>query len=299
MMATRKISSAPEGSEQAIRLKQLHDTFCQHLVCLTVRFTRIGEDGRSDGREECRYYSCFVLSISDRWFLVTAGHALQYINEALDSPRLRLISIRLADFFGDRQGIVLREPTPFVIEKERQFFIDEKSLGLDFGFIPLSDLFRCGLEANGILPIPECNWGPQKGVEFSSYWMLGFPYALTASCNQPVPVGSPRTVTVAPVIISAEEIRNPGDLPSSVEIPRSKSPWFVGRITADFDENIKGMSGGPIFGLAEMPNEETGYAVVALQSHWYETSRIIVGCPVLVFGQLIAQHADALMARTV
>lgn len=295
-MANRKISSAPEGSEQAIRLKQLHDTFCQHLVCLNVRFTRVGEDGRSDGLEECRYYSCFVLSISDHWFLVTAGHALKSVNEAIESPRIRIISIRLADFFGDRKEIVLKEPSPFVIEKDRQFFIDESALGLDFAFIPLSDLFRSGLEANGILPIPERNWGPQRGVEFSSYWMLGFPYSLTASFNQPVPAGSPRTMTVAPVIISAEEIRNPEELPSSVEIPPSKWPWFVGRITADFDENIQGMSGRPIFGIAEMPNEETGYAVVALQSRWYETSRIIVGCPVLGFGQLIARHADSLMA---
>jgi len=58
------------------------------------------------------------------------------------------------------------------------------------------------------------------------------------------------------------------------------------------------MSGGPIFGLSTPPEGEPGYAVVAIQSSWYTSSRVIVGCPVLLFGQAIARHADALMVLT-
>ena len=99
-------------------------------------------------------------------------------------------------------------------------------------------------------------------------------------------------------MVSAEVIRDKSQLPSSVEIPDTKFPVFIGRINAEISFSIKGMSGGPIFGLVSGEDGDVNCKVVALQSGWYEKSRIILGCPLPVFGQVIGRYTDELLQRT-
>ena len=73
----------------------------------------------------------------------------------------------------------------------------------------------------------------------------------------------------------------------------------MGRINTDIPFGIVGMSGGPIFGLADLPSGQPGYAVAASQSYWYKPSRVIVGCPIRVFGELLSRYAAGLPLPTV
>jgi hypothetical protein len=63
----------------------------------------------------------------------------------------------------------------------------------------------------------------------------------------------------------------------------------MGRVSSAKAPNIKGMSGGPILGLRGTPDGGLRYWVVALQSRWFEQSRIILGCPVPLFATIVQQ----------
>ncbi len=76
-------------------------------------------------------------------------------------------------------------------------------------------------------------------------------------------------------------------------VKRPKKAWrkpferFIGRIPTKHKltvGDIKGMSGGPIFGFAkEEPNR---HYIVAVQSAWLKTKGITFGCPVPLIAQL-------------
>jgi hypothetical protein len=265
--------------------EKLYDTLCRHLVCLGVRFTRLDSQGNSDGMEYLCPCSCFVISVRDRWFLVTAGHVLKELDQAVRQKKIRVESSFLADFFGKRSAV--RYPTPFPYEDMPKHYIDDD--GLDLGFIPLRDLFKEGMRKN-IIPISEKHWCRRHDLEIAAYWMLGFPGEVHGWFNKPINAGEDRISVAAPVIISAEEIRDIAEIPTSVVIPSTTFPRFIGRINLEIPFDIKGMSGGPIFGLIETADGKVGYTVIALQSSWYEDSRIILGCPIHVFGKIIDRH---------
>jgi hypothetical protein len=79
-----------------------------------------------------------------------------------------------------------------------------------------------------------------------------------------------------------------------VTIKPTKFPQFIGRINAEISFSIEGMSGGPIFGLTEKSDGTDEYTVVALQSRWIQDRRIILGCPLRVFGGFISKHEAGL-----
>jgi hypothetical protein len=270
--------------------EQLYDRLCRHLVCLGIRFTHLDTQGNSDGKEHIRLYSCFVVSIKDKWFLVTAGHVFEELDKGLRKKAIRIESSFLADFFGQRSAV--RSPTPFSYEDAPKHYIVDTKLGLDFGFILLRDLFRDGLLSNGIVPIPENHRTQRQEPRIDVYWMLGFPSEVKKfePLNKPINGGEVRVSEAAPVIISAEKIDDESQIPSSVTIEPTKFPRFIGRINAEIQFNIQGMSGGPIFGLTETADGMVEYTVVAIQSSWYQESRIIFGCLLRVVGEFISRH---------
>jgi hypothetical protein len=124
--------------------------------------------------------------------------------------------------------------------------------------------------------------------------MLGFPEKVAERFNKPTNAGEDRISITSPVIISAEKVEDAFQKPSSVPIDPTKFPRFIGRINVEIPFNIKGMSGGPIFGLTEKPDGTDEYTVVALQSRWIQDHRIIFGCPLRVFGDFISKHEAGL-----
>lgn len=111
--------------------------------------------------------------------------------------------------------------------------------------------------------------------------MLGLPEELAS--NQ---ISESGEAMVEPVIMSVLKIENP---PKGV--PVTREPQFVGQIDNEpLLKSIVGMSGGPIFGVKFGPPAR--YWIVALQSVWLSTSRVVVGCQLPLLARLLTEHME-------
>ena len=230
-----------------------------------------------------------MVSVRGKWFLVTAGHALKEVAGALAAGRIRIVRSFLAAYFGNRA--TLRRLIPFHYDVTAHKFEEDSKLGLDYGFIPLSELFRAGLEANGIEPLSAVHWKQLEAVRFSAYALLGFPEDLAKDYDKESKTDDPLDGSIGTVVISAERVDDKSLIPDAEDEWLKLAPWFTGRITAETNQSIKGMSGGPIFGLCKMPDGTLGYTVVAIQSRWLPKNRFIFECPISLFGELVERFA--------
>jgi hypothetical protein len=210
----------------------------------------------------------FVLSVQERWFLVTAGHCLQKIDEYKGNG-YTLSECYLIDSFGT--GATHFEPIPFTYELARpQYVTDDREF--DFGIIPLLELHRGSLSANNIIPLNEDVWRIQpKEPEF--FALLG------------VPTGNLKMVENKVGFVAAlnwiEECEKPDSLPDT------EIPLFYGKITLHAaQKSVVGMSGGPIFAFKEVDGQYR-YWLKALQSRWIEQSNLIIGCPTIHLGSVL------------
>jgi hypothetical protein len=286
MRLRNKIWAAHPDPEHERGVEHIFDHLCRHIVCVSFRYAILDERGRRTDKEHFITYSGFVMCVEGVWFILTAGHILkEELDQNLANKRIEIVSCNIADYFG--KDAKVRYPTPFNYEDMPRAYIDDEALGLDIGLIFLRPFFQEGLKANGIVPITEENWLTQHRANFESFMLLGFPKEIVDRHTKPVGPGEPMDGMVGAVLISIEQITARSQLPPSVEIPESVHHWFVGRLKPDEVPNIKGMSGGPIFGLRQTPDGGLLYWVVAAQSRWYEKSRIILGCPVPIFAEII------------
>ncbi len=107
--------------------------FCKHLVALFVTF-QTDADIDQGLPPQFTAYSGTLLRIQDLYFYVTAGHNLRQLTEAIESDRVEVQALALADVFGEKPSAG-NIPIPFAFDKSTTLFIDED--GLDFGLIYL------------------------------------------------------------------------------------------------------------------------------------------------------------------
>lgn len=287
-MRHKLIAEADDPDLEAYR-EEMFDGICQHLVMLGVRTTWLDGDGNSDGLEYLTSYTFFVASVGERWYLVTAGHVLKALDRVFTAADQRVLSSFLADNFGRfKRG---NKPLLFPYRPGLGWYIFDKKLGVDFGFIPLTQEWKEDLMIGGNKPLSDAHWTRPEDPELRAYWMLGFPGDVNHSFNKPIRSGEPRTGGAAVFMHSLDRIDE-----SEVAEPRrgwkTTIPRFIGRINVDLPYRIEGMSGGPIFGMCRHPSGRQGYTVVALQSAWYPDSKTIFACPVHVFGELLQGHVN-------
>lgn len=286
---TGRICSHSDPEQQRI-WKELYDNFCRHLVCLAVRYCQVDRNGQRESVERIAHYTFFIVSVGERWFLITSGHVLKEIEGRVRNPRIRIEYFMLADFFGEREAV--KVPTPFSFDPEESFYEDNNQLGLDFGFIPLRAWYVTGLRANGIIPITEQYWTRPHDPPITAYFMLGFPQDLNLARNLPTKPGDERNASATPVLVSVERVDDPATLPDSVPTRETTFPRFIGRITAaEIEFRVEGMSGGPIFGLVDV-GSSAAYTVVAMQNSWHAPTRTLFGCPIRVFGAILTAYLE-------
>ncbi|MAT45326.1 MAG: hypothetical protein CL609_23605 [Anaerolineaceae bacterium] len=119
--------------------------------------------------------SAFIISVSDQWFLITAGHWFSEIRK-LKEAKFSIISTRIIDYIGwDSKHI---EPVSFVYDEEKLINLSEVyGLSYDYGVYPLSQYLRESLEFNNIEPLNEEVWLKQP-TDFEEYWLVGIPHEL-------------------------------------------------------------------------------------------------------------------------
>lgn len=77
----------------ALQGKSIAEFFCRHLVALSVLVRETGGQRRELGE----VLSCFAMQVTDRWFLVTAGHFIEHLKELYACSNYEVLDCGLYD----------------------------------------------------------------------------------------------------------------------------------------------------------------------------------------------------------
>lgn len=210
----------------------------------------------------------FVLSVQENWFLVTAGHCLQSIDEYKANGYV-IQKCYLMDSMG--AGATHFEPIIFTYDiAQPQYMPDSREM--DYGIIPLSAYYQGLLSANNITSLNEEVWRKQPNKP-ESFALVGIPEDFIQRDNE--------TVGIVAVLNWIDECEKPDNFPDT------ELPLFYGKVKLHSNQrSVAGMSGGPIFAF-EQVNGQYRYWLKALQSRWRGQSEIVIGCPTIFLGNVI------------
>jgi hypothetical protein len=232
----------------------------KHFVCLTYLESRNAVSAQ-------RFASCFVIEVEGTWFLVTAGHVIQGVRDAIRR------GANLNQFFlHDRTaGHNFDFSLPYDFNERDWIVVEEDPEGTDYAAAPLSMLFTEGLKAGGIKPISERAWGLHEHTAYPVWLLLGVP-AESAKTS-----GAARTLNLT--LLPLKPAVAP---PNAIVVNRTFAQIASSPRDSALVSDIAGMSGGPIFGVRE---DAAGlkYWVIGIQSSWFASSRVVSFCPVDVF----------------
>jgi hypothetical protein len=134
------------GAEEQLFLSYL----CRHIVALCGSYVSLNEQGQQSGGPTFYSYTGTVFEILGSWCIVTAGHVLHDLEAAQKCPLLRIEAQVLADFCGT--GAKSHAPFPFKPLEEGWVYIDDDSLGLDFGLVFIRPFYRDCLRPSNFTP---------------------------------------------------------------------------------------------------------------------------------------------------
>ncbi|MGA2054693.1 MAG: hypothetical protein ABSG88_05250 [Bradyrhizobium sp.] len=250
--------------------------FGRHLVALCVTFRYADQPNEPP---QFRAYAGTLLALGGGVHFVTAGHILSELHNGLKDDRIVVLNAVLADTFGmGSHGM----PIPFDIKSAPIFFIDDDEAGLDFGVVLLRPYYVRLLAANNTVAVQEENWINQHKVTFDGYLMLGLPEEFTSNTVDAEGIGQ-----LSPTLLGVKKLDAP-----PAGCPVTEYPEFIGTLAENFGlRSVKGMSGGPIFGVSSEPPMR--YWIIALQSSWLKDSRTVFGCSLPVFASLMTEWAKS------
>jgi hypothetical protein len=186
---------------------------------------------RKQAHVEMRMYSAFVLSIEGRWLLITAGHCIDDIVDALKDG-WTIEWCRLEDSIGPAARYKTTS-VPFAFESMPLIrFVDET---WDIAAIMLPNHVVRLLLANNVIAIDETGWRHEAQGPNLRYFLMGMPDDL----NERGPEYIQRAAVVM-LDIDPVSYRPDGCAETTAEM-------FYGRIRPNPAFGIVGMSGGPIF----------------------------------------------------
>ena len=269
--------------------EELVGFFARHFISLGWFDKTPGERStENSGRGHYENVSGFVISIRDNWFWITAGHVIERIRIAKEKGQL-LGDWHLDD--SDALGARFNIPIPFDFDDAFKLFFYDDTLGMDYALIYLSPYYRNLLIRNNIKPLNEQAWRIGIPEDFDFYLLIGLPDELVR-----LPMNT-EVIMKGCVLIPIQRIYEP---PSGV---LTALPRFYGKIpdkVANSEyviEDISGMSGGPIFGFKKDSEDQLRYWVVALQSGWFKSERIITACPVQDFADWIDSELEKITTK--
>ena len=222
--------------------------------------------------------TAFVLSVSDQWFLITAGHWIRDIEILTDQNGYDITRCQLIDSLG--LGATHPEPIPFDYKGSYPTCLSD-DYAFDYGVMVLSTYYKQLLNTNKVQALTEEVWKSQP-IDIDFYMLLGIPAQL-------VKVDS-SSIERAPTLLKVETMSEKPDGFTEVSVP-----LFYGRIAlGEGVQSIEGMSGGPVFGFHQNEKGELRYWLTALQSRWLPRSHFIAACPTTLLGNFL----EGLTART-
>lgn len=227
--------------------------------------------------------SCFFLIINGHTVMCTAAHVLHEIRKVMDAGVV-LSDWHINDVFTKTSSDILY---PYNVMDQPQFLLRDDALGLDYCLIYIDWLTTTNLQRSGVKGITKARIG--DATEADKWVLSGFPSVFTKAKGE----GIAQVHCVFGV--------TPIERPDNWEPDKSQMALF-GQLDQVADPilnsvDIGGMSGGPIFGLFKKEDGSPTIKLVAVQSGWSETSRVIAACPIEPFlnavERLIEQANDA------
>lgn len=241
------MTTMPSASNSPVRL------FMRHVVPIWLVLQK-------QGKEHSVLISSFVVSIQGDWFLVTAGHCLQEVEEQR-SRGYRIERCHLVDNGSYESRFAESIPFDFIGASPRHLGDDF----FDYGVLAIADNTKSLLESNGIVAMSEDVWDKQPASP-DRFLLLGVPASTVTATKDHAHFSA--------ALLSVEEIS-----PRPECFEPNNAPTFYGRIPSDEQlSDIAGMSGGPVFSLKRDTSGETKYWLHAVQSRWVKGPRLIAAC---------------------
>lgn len=238
----------------------------RHSLALSYRLKR-------GGAEHPDHISCFVIDLDGAWALVTAGHWIshpehglkRHLDDGWTIDKRCLVDI----FANDHRG----DPLPFPFMLDDWVVVYNEDEGLDFAVMIIDDFSRRGLESVGVKAIEphaivdaEFHKGSQVvmvGVPAESFKWDGSDAEIKLTCIPLTEYAGTDLETKGNTRLAAMS-SNPDEPEHQVE-------------------DIRGMSGCPIFRVVTAANTPKKYWLIGIQSGWYENRRIVRFCPIEPF----------------
>lgn len=254
----------------------------QHLVSVIGWVEDLNDEGGVSRRWPYAI-SCTVVSHSDSWYLLTAGHAIEKYYECIQTPNRRASNGTL--IFGFSNEAITHEGFIFNLVSRPKVSVHDERAGLDYALFQLTALERLAFEANGVAAYGLHVRSRQPESDFEMYYAFG----LLKEAN----------VLVTDDHDSVTNVRVQPDLIPVKRLPDDSGathPWFKGYIMDLGDVKcINGVSGGPIFGIARGEREgEYRRYLIAIQSWWHKGRMLLYGCDI----DAIYQHVSSLHSLT-
>lgn len=242
--------------------------FHRHVVPIHLSFKKGSE------REACIITS-FVMSIYEQWFLITAGHCIEDIEENL-TKGYEIERCRLIDFMGS--GAQHKEPIPFDYRESAATKLCYDPT-YDYGILFLNEQYVRLLKANGIQALTEEVWEKQP-AQVDYYMLLGVVGKLSEA--------TPNSALITSSIHKVTGLQNrPNDF------AETSAPTFWGKVHLnDPVTDIAGMSGGPVFSIQRNENGELRYWLHAIQSRWLPSQQLIAACLARPIGIFLKEVMD-------
>ena len=211
--------------------------------------------------------------MNDIWYLATAAHVLEQIDDLLSTHPERTYAFRIVDHLDPESKHKLS--IPFDYRGSIRFQTDHKAGGADFGLIHISPFYRRQMEANPQTPVDERNWRIEMDFEPVVHMILGIPNEAVSPVGEMI-VGRDTTNYQRFEVVGLQVKQIPEPPPG---IPTYDYPTFWAELGETELKSIEGMSGCPILAFGKTKDGEVKYGVIAVQSGWYSKRmpRIICG----------------------
>jgi len=259
---------------------------CRHVVAVVLEYKYRSDDGCVAPDSHFACLTAFLISVSDHWYLVTAGHVIEDWRPAMRTNRPRqIVGAALVDYFGINP--TRRDPLRFDLFAlpMRHAYNDREDI--DYAVVLVDEALRSSLDQNGILPLP-INEARDNYEDFYGFGLVGFPeeYCVTEPC-------STRRSPIAGVKPALVPLKRDTRLTKSTR----DAAFVADVVTMGNQKSVLGMSGGPVFGYLRGDDGHSQYEVVAIQSQWNGSDKRILACPVIIAlnrvrATILAQHDE-------
>jgi hypothetical protein len=181
-----------------------------------------------------------------------------------------------------------QDPIPFPLSETPCWTVYER--GFDYALFPLRPGYASPLLAGGVLALDERTWkDPPRTAH--AHFLLGFPAEVSRKSVVEDSTKGAVSLRVGTPLLPVHPVKEPPE-PFQYQPNRffARVPVFTQDDEDETEvEDIKGMSGGPIFAVRFSKKKRTlSYWVVAVQSSWLKESRLIAACPIKPVADAIA-----------